>query len=56
MKKYNLNHIEKITVIDNKIDIEYEDGTKFTINNPTNISFEKNLKNNNNAPIIDHCI
>jgi len=56
MKKYNLNNIQKITIIKDKIDIEYEDGTKFSINNKTEISFEKNLKNNNNAPIIDHCI
>lgn len=57
MKTYNLNSIERIEIIGNRINIEYGDGIKFTIiNNNQEIAFQKDLKNNNNAPEIDHCI
>lgn len=56
MKKYNLDNVHKITIVDNHIQVEYLDGTKFTITNPTNVTFEKKLVNENDQPIIDHCI
>lgn len=56
MKKYNLDNVHKITIVDDHIQVEYLDGTKFTITNPTNVTFEKKLVNENDQPIIDHCI
>lgn len=56
MKNYNLNNIQKITIIDGKIEVEYQDGVKFTINNVSNVIFKRDLKNPNDQPIVDHCI
>jgi hypothetical protein len=56
MNKYSLNNIKKITVKTSKIDVEYMDGTKLTITNPKDVVFETNLINDNDQPIIDHCI
>jgi hypothetical protein len=54
MKKYSLNKVIKIEKIGDTITIYYEDGIKFQL--VDDVTFEKDLINDNDQPIIDHCI
>jgi len=54
MKKYSMNKIIKIEKIGEVITVIYEDGIKFI--SKDDVIFEKNLINENDQPIIDHCI
>ena len=54
MKKYSLNKIIKIEKAGIVITITYEDGTKFQLND--DVIFEKDLINDNDQPLVDHCI
>lgn len=52
-----LNDIIRIELVKQSIIITYNDKTKRIIkNNNDVIVFEKDYINNNNSPIIDHCI
>lgn len=54
MKIYSLNKITKIEKIGEVVTVFYEDGTKFV--STGDMTFEKDLINKNDQPIIDHCI
>jgi hypothetical protein len=56
--EYNLTNVEKIEVINKNIIITYTDNTKHTITVEDNVkvTFTKDLKNENDSPIVDHCI
>ena len=55
--EYNLKNIEKIEINKSNIIITYNDKSKHTIpKDKNNISFIKDLKNQNDSPIVDHCI
>jgi hypothetical protein len=56
MKKYSLNNIRSLRFNNGNISIEYIDGTNFCINNVGEIMFEIDLKNENDQPLVDHCI
>jgi len=49
-----MNKIIKIEKIGEVITVIYEDGTQFI--SKDDVIFEKNLINENDQPIIDHCI
>jgi hypothetical protein len=56
MKKYSLNNIKLLELKNGNLKIEYIDGVKISINNVDEIAFELNLTNDNDQPLIDHCI
>lgn len=49
-----LDNIIEIFISNNNIEIKYEDGTKHNIKGEARII--KGLSNNNDSPIVDHCI
>ena len=54
---YRLNNIKSITIKEDWIEVQMEDGTKQSIKRSNEeIKFIKDLVNTNNAPITDHCI
>lgn len=54
MKKYPLNKIKKIEKVGSVLIVTYDDDTKFQLDD--DVVFEKDLINNNDQPIVDHCI
>jgi|TARA_B100001939_G_C16680126_1_gene504011 hypothetical protein len=50
----SLNNIQKIEVIGGKTTITYVDGTKYSTKD--DITLTANYRNENDHPIIDHCI
>ena len=54
MKKYPLNKIKKIEKAGRVITVTYDDNTKFQLED--DVVFEKDLINNNDQPLVDHCI
>lgn len=54
MKKYPLNKIKKIEKVGMIITVTYDDDTKFQLED--DVVFEKDLINNNDQPLVDHCI
>lgn len=54
MKKYPLNKIKKIEKKGMIIVVTYDDDTKFYLEDDA--IFEKDLVNENDQPLIDHCI
>ena len=52
--KISLDNIVEIYVIDNKVKIKYQDGTKLTIKGDVKII--KGLLNIKDSPIVDHCV
>lgn len=54
MKKYPLNKIKKIEKIGTVITVTYDDDTKFQLED--DVVFEKDLINENDQPLVDHCI
>lgn len=65
---YPLNNIKQLEITSNNVSVTYDDGTKMTINIPNQhttkkdklrknqLIFQKDYKNQNNQPEIDHCI
>jgi hypothetical protein len=54
MKTYPLNKIKKIEKVGQVITVTYDDNTKFQL--VEDVTFEKDLINENDQPLIDHCI
>ena len=54
MKKYPLNKIKKIEKVGMIITVTYDDDTKFQLED--DVVFEKDLINENDQPLVDHCI
>ncbi len=54
MNTQPLDKIKEIIFKDNVVYVIYDDNTKQIIKN--NVKFVKGLTNENNSPIIDHCI
>ena len=54
MKVYSLNKIKKIEKVGTLIIVYYEDGTKFQLID--DVIFEKDLINDIDYPLVDHCI
>jgi hypothetical protein len=49
-----LDNIMEIFISKNSVEIKYEDGTKHTIKDEVKII--RGLSNENDSPILDHCI
>lgn len=54
MKTLPLNKIKKIEKIGKTLIVIYDDGVKLQLED--DVVFEKDLVNENDQPIIDHCI
>jgi|LakMenEpi03Aug12_release.lakeMendotaPanAssembly.Ray.scaffolds.fasta_scaffold4770893_1 hypothetical protein len=54
MEKYSLDKVDKIVIKNNIITVTYEDGVIFTTKG--NATFEIGLVNDNDQPLVDHCI
>ena len=53
---YPLNNIKEIKISPQTVAVTYLDNTTMTIKLKEWITFTKDYKNNNDQPIIDHCI
>jgi hypothetical protein len=56
MKKYSLNNIKSLMIKDGNLTIEYIDGVKVLINDANEIIFSLDLRNENDQPLVNHCI
>jgi hypothetical protein len=54
MKVYSLNKIKKIEKVGTLVTVHYDDGTKFQLTD--DVIFEKDLINDKDYPLVDHCI
>jgi hypothetical protein len=54
MKEFNLDNVKEVLVKNGVVMILYEDGTKHTIKD--DVKLIKNIINQNEGPIVDHCI
>lgn len=54
MKKYPLNKVKKIEKLGAVVIVTYDDDTKFQLED--DVIFEKDYINENDQPLVDHCI